>query len=207
MREIATTLTDFLLTALCALCVWRLVASGAAARLPGAVVFFAGFAAAALLGGIWHGYFSDEHGRAQEVIWWLTMLFAGVTAAGLALVGVELLGATRRRVVVALGCGLLAIYAVVAWRDPRFLVSLGATVAGTVLCVAGLIRRLRMPGGRGAAMALAGLALSVVAAIAQQQGLALHAVHFDHNATYHLALLPALGLAYAGFRHLATEPR
>lgn len=198
MREIATTLTDFLLTALCALCVWRLVANGAGARLPGAVVFFAGFAAAALFGGIWHGYFSDELSRAQEIIWWITMLFAGVTAAGLALVGLELLGVGRRGVSLVVVCVLLGIYALLAWSDPRFLVSLVATVVGTVLCIAGLIRRLREPDNHGAILALAGLGLSIAAAVAQQLGVALHTVHFDHNATYHLFLLPALGLLAAG---------
>jgi hypothetical protein len=28
-------------------------------------------------------------------------------------------------------------------------------------------------------------------------------VHFDHNATYHVLLLPALALLYTGFRRLA----
>ena len=207
MREIATTLTDFLLTALCTLCVWRLAATGTATRLPGALVFFAGFAVAALFGGIWHGFFSATPSRAQEVIWWLAMLFAGVTAAGLTLIGLKLFGVVRQRPILVVVCALLGIYAALAWRDPRFLLSLIATVAGTALCVAGLIRRLHQPDNRGAKLALAGLALATLAAAAQQQGAALHPVHFDHNATYHLTLLPALGLVYAGFRHLATHPQ
>lgn len=207
MREIATTLTDYLLTVLCTLCVWRLVTTGVATRLRGAVVFFTGFAAASFFGGTWHGFFSTGQGLAQQVIWWLSMLFAGVTAAGLALTGLKLLGMSRERLPLIVIGVLLGVYAVFAWRDPRFLVPLVASLAGTTLCVAGLVQRLRQPDNRGAKLLLAALGVSILAAVAQQQGVALHAPHFDHNATYHLALIPALGLAYAGFRHLAIHPQ
>ena len=203
MREVATTLTDYLLTVVCLLCAWRLAAVSGATRLLGPAVFFAGFAVAALVGGTWHGFFSDGQTPAQEHVWWLAMLFAGVTAAGLALSGLELLDVGPSRPVLALLSALLAIYAVLAWRDPRFLLSLIASVAGTMICAAGLLRQLRGAEARGARLALAGLGISVLAAIAQQQHVAIHRVHFDHNATYHLLLLPALALLYTGFQRLA----
>ena len=130
MRELATTLTDFLLTAVCLLCAWRLAHVAKPARLYGPAVFFAGFAAAALVGGIWHGFFSDGETRAQQIVWWLTMVFAGITAAGLALSGLELRGVRAMRGPVLLLAMLLASYSILAWRDPRFLVSLVASVAG-----------------------------------------------------------------------------
>ena len=83
-----------------------------------------------------------------------------------------------------------------------FLVSLVASVAGLAVCAAGLVARLRDAGRRGAILALAGLGLSVIAAIAQQWRVAIHPVHFDHNATYHVLLLPALALLFGGFLHL-----
>ncbi len=199
MREVATTLTDYLLTVLCLLCAWRLATGGSASRLKGPVVFFAGFAAAAFFGGTWHGFFSTEQSRAQEIVWWLSMLFAGVTAAGLALTGLELLGLQARRPPIFVVSFLLVIYAVLAWRDPRFVLSLMASIVGTLLCVAGLIHHLRRPDSQGARLALAGLCVSILAALAQQRGIALDPSHFDHNATYHLMLLPALGLVYSGF--------
>ncbi len=202
MREIATTLTDYLLTVVCLLCARRLALVGRAA-LRGPVVFFAGFAGAALFGGTWHGFFSDEVGGVQDVVWWLAMLFAGVAAAGLALSGLELLGTRPARPPILLLAALLAVYAAFAWRDPRFLLSLIASVAGTLLCAAGLVRRLNRPHNTGAWLALAGLGVSVLAAMAQQRGVALDPVAFDHNATYHVILLPALGLVFAGFLRLA----
>ena len=203
MRELATTLTDFLLTAVCLLCAWRLANASSPARLHGPVVFFAGFAAAALVGGIWHGFFSDEQTLAQQVVWWLAMLFAGVTAAGLALSGLELVGVRAMRGPGLLLATFLTIYALLAWRDPRFLLSLIASVAGILVCAAGFVRRLRDAGQPGAILGLAGLGLAVVAAVAQQQRVAIDPVRFDHNATYHLLLLPALALLFGGFRHLA----
>ncbi|HJS21178.1 MAG TPA: hypothetical protein VJ764_00860 [Steroidobacteraceae bacterium] len=203
MRELATTLTDYLLTAVCVLCAWRLASASVRARFYGPAVFFAGFAAAALVGGTWHGFFSEEETLAQQLVWWLAMLFAGVTASGLALSGLELLGVRALRGPVLLLATLLAIYALLAWRDPRFLLSLIVSVVATLVCVAGLVRRLRGPDTRGAILALAGLGVSVLAALAQQQRVAIDRVHFDHNATYHLLLLPALGLLFAGFLRIA----
>ncbi|MGH7606029.1 MAG: DUF6962 family protein, partial [Gemmatimonadales bacterium] len=46
----------------------------------------------------------------------------------------------------------------------------------------------------------AGFALSAVAALLQQAGVAPHPVYFDHNALYHVVQAAALVLLYAGFR-------
>jgi hypothetical protein len=205
VRELATTLTDYLLTAVCLLCAWRLARVSATARFHGPVVFFAGFAAAALVGGTWHGFFSAEETLAQQIVWWLAMLFAGIAAAGLALSGLELLGVRAMRGPGLLLAMLVAIYAILAWRDPRFLLSVIASIAGTALCAAGFVRRLREPDRRGAILGLAGLGLSAVAAFAQQQHVAIDHAQFDHNATYHMLLLPALALLYSGFVRLAEQ--
>lgn len=198
--ELVTGVTDFILAALCGAFAVALGRRSRAWLLYGPIMLFVGFALAALAGGIWHAFYSARQDLVQAIVWWCSMLFAGVTAAGLALVGLELLGVTRARIALGLVTLLLGVYAVWSWLDPRFLLSLLATVLGTLLCVAGLLRHARTPGS---ALVLAGLAVSTVAAIAQQRGVALDPVRFDHNATYHLALLPALLLIYLGLLRLS----
>lgn len=199
--EFFTALTDFILAAFC-LVLTRAFARGHGWTLRGPLVLFAGFALAALAGGIWHGFFSARLDLAQAIVWWFSMLFTGVTAAGLALIGLELLGATRVKLATLAIAVLLAVYAVLSWIDPRFLISLLGTVAGTLLCIAGLLRNARVAGSM---LVLGGLGVSVIAAIAQQRGVALDPARFDHNATYHLLLLPALWLIYTGLRRLSAE--
>jgi len=200
--EFFTALTDFLLAALCVVFARSFARHGNRWRLRGPLILFAGFALAAFAGGIWHGFFSARQDLAQAIVWWFSMLFTGVTAAGLALTGLELLGVTRARLAVISILVLLVLYAVLSWIDQRFLISLLATVVGTLLCVAGLIRNARVPGSM---QVLAGLGVSVIAAIAQQRGVAIDPGRFDHNATYHLLLLPALWLIFAGLRRLSAE--
>src|SRR5215470_12232344 len=168
--EFFTALTDFLLAALCVLFARFFARPGNRWTLRGPLILFVGFALAALAGGIWHGFFSTRQDLAQAIVWWFSMVFTGVTAAGLALIGLELLGVTRARPAVIGTVVLLVAYAVLSWIDPRFLISLLATVVGTLLCVAGLIRNARVPGSM---QVLAGLGVSVIAAIAQQRGVAI----------------------------------
>jgi hypothetical protein len=201
VAELVTGLTDFLLAALCAILARSFVRL-ATWKLYGPITFFLGFALAALAGGIWHVFFNARHDFAQAIVWWFSMLFAGVTAAGLALIGLELLGARSSRLPVTVCIMLLVAYAAWSWRDPRFLISLIATIIGTALCVAGLLRRVRR---RGSSLVLSGLGISVIAAIAQQRGVAIDPTWFDPNATYHLILLPALWLIYAGLRTLSAS--
>jgi hypothetical protein len=200
--EFTTALTDFLLAALCAVFAGIFVRAADRWTLRGPTILFVGFALAALAGGIWHGFFSARQDLAQAVVWWFSMLFTGLTAAGLALIGLELLGATRVRPLGIVVAALLAVYAILSWFDPRFLISLIATVVGTLLCVAGLLRNARTPGSM---LVVGGLAVSFIAAIAQQRGVALDPQRFDHNATYHLLLLPALWLIFAGLRRLSAQ--
>lgn len=200
--EFFTALTDFVLVAFCFLSARTFARSAREWTLQGPLILFVGFALAAFAGGIWHGFFSARQDLAQAIVWWFSMLFTGVTAAGLALIGVELLGATRMRPIPVIVAASLAIYAALSWFDPRFLISLIATVLGTLLCVAGLLRNARAPGSM---LVLGGLGVSIVAAIAQQRGVALDPQRFDHNATYHVLLLPALWLIYTGLRRLSTR--
>ena len=199
--EFVTGLTDFVLAALC-VGFARVFTRTGGWTLRGPLILFAGFALAAFAGGLWHAFFSARQDFAQAIVWWFSMLFTGVTAAGLALIGLELLSATRVKLATLAIAMLLVVYAVLSWIDPRFLISLLATVAGTVLCIVGLLRNARVAGSM---LVLAGLGVSVIAAIAQQRGVALDPARFDHNATYHLLLLPALWLIYTGLRRLSGE--
>jgi hypothetical protein len=130
-----------------------------------------------------------------------------VAAAGLALLGIELFGVHNRGSAKLLLIAL-AIFAVVAWHDPRFLLVVLVTACGTLICCAGLLLHAWRVHPRAAGVALIGLAGSVLAGIAQQSGFALRPPAFDHNATYHVLLIPALSLFYAGLTRLfGDSPR
>jgi hypothetical protein len=205
VREPATTITDYLLAVIALLLLLRLVQRQPAGRAIGASMFFCGFAAAAIFGGTWHGFFSDDSSSVQRVIWWLTQVFTAVAASGLAVIGLERIGVRDSRGLLIGSAIFVAALAAYAWRDDRFLVSVMASGIGTALCLAGLLYHAVRAEWMGPALVAAGLLLSLVAAVLQQRGIAIHPVYFDHNATYHLWLFPALALIYAGNRRIATH--
>lgn len=200
MTEPATTLTDVLL----AIVGWAIFVGQRRSGRHGAAIFFAALSTAAVFGALSHGFLSNAPAGLRQIVWWVTLVCTGATAAGLALIGLECLGlgTTRARLIAVLGPTV--VFAAVVWFDPRFRLGLFATAIGGVVLAAGLIRQAIRHPGHGAGMTAAGIAISVIAGILQQRGIAVHPVHFDHNATYHVILLPALWLLHAGTLRIAS---
>lgn len=203
MTEPATTLTDILLAALGFALTVRQRRGGS----QGAATFFAALAVAAAFGALSHGFLSNAGADTTQAVWWITLVCTGATAAGLALIGLECLnwGTTRRRLLAVLGPTM--VFAVMVWFDPRFRLGLMATGVGALVFAAGLIAYARRHPGGGALVAALGIGISVVAGVLQQRGVAVHPVHFDHNATYHVILIPALLLLHVGTLRMAAAGR
>ncbi len=158
---------------------------------------FGGLALAALTGGLWHGFWTLPSPQSDRV-WWLTMVFAGIAAGGYALVGLGL--HRRRRMSAAFAVAVVVTgYAVAAFLHPDFRLTVLIVIPATVVFASGLWRQWSRPG---AGLAMVGAVLELLAAIPQQLGVGLDAVHLSHNAVYHLLLLAAHYLLYRGLRRL-----
>ncbi len=199
LHEPATTLTDYLLTLECAWFAWVLARRSAPGLLRSAFIsLFSSVSVASLFGGTMHGFFPDTGSAANQVLWTATMLSVGVTAASMFLVGAWLgFGAERtRKLTPVVAAGVVAYSGIVVFVSQDFLVAIVAYVAAAVFLMAVLLRdwlRRRSPG---AVAGVLGIMLTLLGALAQQSGVALHPVHFDHNAVYHLIQVVALYLLF-----------
>jgi len=199
LHEPGTTLTDYLLALECAWFVWALARRSPPGFVRSAfIALFSSVAAAAVLGGTVHGFWPDDEGLAGRILWVATMLAIGVTAAAMFAIGTRLgLGARSTRKlppILALG---LAVYAVVVLFVSReFVVAIVAYLAAALLLLAVFLRDWLRHRGAGAAAGILGVLLALLAALAQQLGVGLHPVYFDHNAVYHVIQAVALYLLF-----------
>lgn len=205
------TLTDYALALECALfAVWTARANafgpeGALRRWL--VLFFAASAAAPALGGTVHGFFPDPASFAHRALWTATLLAIGVAALGAAGVAAGLLFApdARRRLRRA-ALLLFVLYAgVVLGFERRFAVAIAAYLPAALLlgaAFAGLAARTR---SWNAGLGVAGVGLTLIAAVVQQQGIGLHPHHFDHNALYHVIQGVAFACLFVAGRSALTR--
>ncbi len=153
-------------------------------------LFFGAVGAAALFGGLVHG-FLPAPGPGRAVLWRATLLAIGGAAfAGWAIGGRTLLAAAPARgLTLAAGLTYAAYAVVVVAVSQRFSIAIAHYLPAALFLGAAFaveVRRGRPGAGRG----LAGLALTLVAAGVQQARVA--AGPIDHNTLYHL--VQALGL-------------
>jgi hypothetical protein len=162
--------------------------------------FFAALGAAALLGGIEHGFLADKGSRADAAVWTATLLALGVAALAAWGSGSRMiLTARASRVVTGAAALVFAGYALVVLRfDRRFAVAIAHYLPAALFLVAAFGIALRRTGDPRLRAGLAGLGLTFAAAGVQQARIPLHPRYFDHNALYHAIQAVGLVLLYRG---------
>jgi hypothetical protein len=184
IHEPMTTATDYLLAGVAAwLSVLLFSSAQRSVKLWG--LAFAALAMAALLGGTWHGFLKSD------ALWKATLLAAGGASFGMvAGSAVATLSGRARELLIGLASAKLLAYCLWMLRHDEFIYVVIDT--GIALAVVMALHLWKWNGPL-----LAGVALSIVAALAQASGVALHE-HFNHNDLYHVIQLAALVLLYRG---------
>lgn len=195
ISEPMTLITDYVLAAVTA---WLAVllfrnSESQTSRKCWAIAFCA-LALGAFLGGTWHGFLQND------ILWKATVLSVGVATFGMivgsahATLGGSAFREQLRNAVIAAATLKLIVYS--GWmlfRDDFIYViaDTGSAFIGVML-----MHLWRFNG-----WILAGIAVSVAAALVQASGLALHP-HFNHNDLYHVIQIAAMVLLYRGARAL-----
>jgi hypothetical protein len=193
ISEPMTLITDYVLAAVTAwLCLLLFKRHDNQASRKLWALAFAALAVGAFLGGTWHGFFRHDG------IWKATLLSVGMASfAMLAGSAVAALSGAARALVIGFALAKLAVYCV--WmlrRDDFIFVVIDTGVAFAAVAALHLWRF--------NPWILAGVAVSVAAALVQASGFALHE-HFNHNDLYHLIQLAAMLVLYRGARRLTDS--
>jgi hypothetical protein len=190
IHEPMTLLTDYLLAGVTA---WLAVLLFKNAQQQNARRFwalaFTALALGAFLGGTWHGFVQND------LLWKATVLSVGVASFGMvAGSAFAALSGAARQVLLWLAAGKLILYSGWMLRHDEFIyVVIDTAIAFAAVAVLHLWRF--------NAWILAGVAVSVIAAVVQASGIALHP-NFNHNDLYHVIQIAAMLLLYRGARRL-----
>ena len=189
MSEPVTMLTDYALGAVSAYLGVRLFRFSK----YWAIAFLA-LALAAFLGGTWHGFWQ------HDLLWKATILSVGVASFGMVAGSATL--TTRdplRRILFSFAVLKLLLYSGWMLFHDDFIWVIVDT--GSALAIVGALHLWRYNGWM-----LAGVGVSVLAALAQASGLALHR-HFNHNDLYHVVQIAAMLLFYRGLTYSRIPPK
>lgn len=202
MTEVSTLITDYLLGGLTALLAVLLLRNRE--RLPARLwgLAFLASALGAFAGGTWHGFQLLLSDRVLFWLWKVAVYSVGVF--GLAAVSGSIVSAItsgRRAALLMATAAIAATYAV--WMathdDFIYVVYYNAAVMGFVLAVhayTGLRRR-----DPASPWMIAGVLVSVVAALVQVSGLSLHR-HFNNNDLFHVIQMAGVYLLFRGAQRL-----
>ena len=199
-------LTDFGLAIECALFAGWLVWRGSAGSALGRwfVVLFVALGTGALLGGITHGFMPDPGSDAARAVWNATLIAIGVAAWASWAVGAHVLFAEHMaRWFLTAAALLFALnVAVVLYVSQSFLVAIAFYAPAIMFALIAFVLAYRASGAAVLLFAIAGIVLSLIAAVIQQTQTA--ALGLTHNALYHLVQAVGLLLIFLTARGLGA---
>jgi hypothetical protein len=182
MSEPMTVLTDYALAAVAGFLGFRLLKHAEFWALA-----FLALALAALLGGTWHGFWQND------VLWKATTLSVGVASFGMvAGSALQTTSGIALRILIAAAGAKFVLYSAWMLYHDAFIWVVADTASA--LAIVGALYLWRFN-----AWMLAGVAVSVLAGLAQASGLRLHE-HFNHNDLYHVIQIGALLAFYKGLK-------
>jgi hypothetical protein len=186
VNEPTTVLTDYALAAVSIYLGSKLVGTS---RLWAVAFLALGLGAA--LGGTWHGFWEND------ALWKATTLSVGVASFGMvAGSAVATTSGALQRLLLGFALGKMAAYCAWMLYHDAFIWVIADT--GTALLIVALLHLWCFNGWM-----LAGVAVSVLAGLAQASGFALHE-RFNQNDLYHVLQTAAMFLLYRGVKRYAT---
>jgi hypothetical protein len=207
MTEPAVTLTDYALAIECAAFVIALSRLNARDKRLcfWFVVFFASIGAASVLGGTVHGFFLPASSPGRRILWPATLLAILVTSLTAWNIGAVLQLHERKAVLVRRLASLqLVLFSlVVLFVTSRFYVGIIAYLPSTLFLLFAFIATYRRRPNPAVRWGVAGLGLTLVAAVVQQVRVGIHPVYFSHNALYHVIQGAALGMIFVAARSIS----
>jgi len=170
-------------------------------------LFFGSAAVASLAGGTVHGFFLDGRTLGNAILWRITLIAIGSTAASAWAIGARVLfpAPTARRITIAAAAAFAAYCVVTLLITQDFRAALVFYLPAAVFLLIVLSTAYARARERGILVAVAGLGLMFIAAAVQQMKIALHPTYFNHNALYHLIQALALWLLFLGLRRLHAD--
>ena len=201
-----TLATDYALGLLAASLSIRMRRRGAPSGRSYWVAALAAAAAAAFLGGTYHGFLPWLDSRIATVLWKATLLSIGCAAYGASMATIRIhLSEPARRVCRLVAAVQLVLYSVGAMLTDAFLLAIvNYSIAfGFVLAVhaRAWLRWRDIP----AAWVIAGVVVSFLAAGIQAAGIAPHP-HFNHNDLYHVVQMVGTWMLYRGASQQSDMP-
>lgn len=210
MTELSVTLSDYLLALICIVFAWHFYKNKRKQNLLGRLwtILFASLASASLAGGTVHGFYSDETTLTYQILWLVTLLSLGITAASCwILSGFFLNGRQHISKWIFFASLLFVIYAVaVIFLTQNFLFAILNYLSALICLLVVVIRCYLKTKISYFLWIILGIILTFLAAGLQRSGISIHP-YFNHNTVYHLVQALGFTVVFIGAKGLVELDR